>query len=88
MVFGIVGAFTGDTKIIMYAMHMFLAIVGALVLIAIWCPKFLYHPNDIKNVDFNHPEDKTGKWVVTISLGIAMFAYMAFMIIKNYYPGI
>lgn len=88
MVFGIVGAFKNDTEIIMYAMHMFLAIVGALILIAIWCPKSLYHPNDIKDIDFNHPEDKTGKWVVTISLGIAMFGYMVFILIKNYYLGI
>jgi uncharacterized membrane protein YozB (DUF420 family) len=85
MVFGIVGAFKDDIEIIKYAMHMFLAIVGALVLIAIWCPKSLYHPHDIKDVDFNHPEDKTGKWVVTISLGIAMFGYMVFMIIMKIY---
>lgn len=79
MVFGIVGAFTDHPEIIIFSMHMFLAIVGALILIAVWCPKSLYHPNDIKDIDIDHGDDKTGKWVVTISLAFALIAYMVYM---------
>jgi hypothetical protein len=76
MVFGIVGAFTDNPEIIIFSMHMFLAIVGALILIAVWCPKSLYHPNDIKDIDIDHGDDNTGKWVVTIPviIGNAVFS--------------
>tara|TARA_B110000971_G_scaffold216230_2_gene250923 strand:- start:75 stop:449 length:375 start_codon:yes stop_codon:yes gene_type:complete len=88
MVFGIVGAVTSKPDIIIFSMHMFLAIVGALILIAVWCPRSLYHPNDIRDIDIDHGDDNTGKWVVTISLGLALIAYMAYMIIKNNYLSI
>jgi hypothetical protein len=85
-VFGIVGAFTDNPEIIIFSMHMFLAIVGALILIAVWCPKSLYHPNDIKDIDIDidHEDDNTGKWVVTISLAFALIAYMIYMAIMSY----
>jgi formate hydrogenlyase subunit 4 len=82
-VFGIVGAFTDNPEIIIFSMHMFLAIVGALILIAVWCPKSLYHPNDIKDIDIDHEDDNTGKWVVTISLAFALIAYMIYMAIMS-----
>ena len=83
MVFGIVGALKGNDEIIVFSMHMFLAIVGALILVAIWCPRSLYHPNEIKDIDIDRGDDNTGKWVVTISLGLAAIAYMVFTIIIN-----
>jgi hypothetical protein len=88
MVFGIVGALNDNPEIIIFSMHMFLAIVGALILIAVWCPRSLYHPNDIRDIDIDHGDDNTGKWVVTISLGFALIAYMVYMIIKNNYLSI
>ncbi len=83
MVFGAVGAWQGNEKIITFAMHMFLAIVGALVLIAVWCPASLYHPQDIKDINIDPGADKTGKWVVTISLGVSLIAYMAYRLITD-----
>jgi len=87
-VFGLVGAFTNQPELIIYAMHMFLAIVGTLVLLSVWCPRALYDPNDIKDIKIEESIDNTGKWVVTVSLLIALVAYMGYqLILKYYFPG-
>jgi|GEM_PF-2303653 len=83
MVFGAVGAWQDKPHIIIFAMHMFLAIVGALILVAVWCPGSLYHPKDIEGLNIESTNDNTGKWVVTISLGAALIFYMVYRLYQD-----
>ena len=66
-------------ELLKFSIHIFLAIVAALVLVAVWCPKSMYHPAELeddkrKDIFKDRPE---GPWVVTVALliGIALYAY-------------
>ena len=68
-----------DGELLKFSIHMFLAIVAALVLVAVWCPKALYHPSELedekrKDIFKDRP---AGPWVVTTALliGVVIYAY-------------
>jgi hypothetical protein len=84
-VFGGIGALQQKEQVMIFAMHMFLGIVGAVVLVAVWCPRSLYRPNEIKGVeDEVFGTDTKAKWVVTGSLGLALIVYIAYRLIKDF----
>ena len=82
-VFGITGVIQDDQTTIVFTMHMFLAIVATVVLLALWSPKSLYRPEEVKDIAEEQLVDKTGRWVVTIVLSLAMVIYMAYRITKD-----
>lgn len=46
-VFGIAGSTMNDLKAFMYSLHVFVAVISAFVLIALWSPRSFYHPNEL-----------------------------------------
>ncbi len=67
-----------DIEAFKYAIHMFLSIVGAFIMIAIWVPRSLYHPRELKGIEGDIIGPTTPRAVVTVVLLLVMFAYMAY----------
>jgi hypothetical protein len=82
-VFSIGAAVLGDPASFKYCIHMFLAVVGVLALTALWSPRSLYHPKDLKGLP---PEEmpKNRPWIPTAFLFLGLFGYMAYQLIDNY----
>ena len=78
-IFGAVAALSKQYDIFVFSIHMFLGIVGAFILMAIWAPRSLYHPQDLRNVEHLLPEHDNPK-VVTWILGVALVGYVAYRI--------
>ena len=49
-VFACAASVLGDPLTFMYCIHMFLGIVGVFSMIAVWCPRSLYHPDELKDI--------------------------------------
>jgi hypothetical protein len=68
-----------DGELLKFSIHMFLAIVAAVVLVAVWCPKALYHPEELEDEKRKDifKDREAGPWVVTFALlaGIIIYAY-------------
>lgn len=74
--FGVAAAGMDDPTSFKYSIHMFLAIVGAIVLIALWSPKSLYHPVELKGI----PDSKMPSENPKVATGILLGALAAYMI--------
>jgi hypothetical protein len=81
-VFGVAAAKMNDGANFKYSIHMFLAIVGAIVLIALWSPRSLYHPAELKNVPDNKMPKENPK-VASLILCGALAAYMIYYTINH-----
>jgi hypothetical protein len=77
-VFSLSAALLGDPQAFIYAIHTFLAIIFAFIMIAIWCPRALYHPSDLKEFKNELPEIKHSRLIVTIVLLIGLFSYAGY----------
>ena len=60
-----------------FAIHMFLAIVGAMLLIALWSPRSLYHPVELKDIPCEKLPKEDPKTATLILCG-ALVAYMIY----------
>jgi len=78
-VFGICATVLKDTKQFTYCIHMFIAIVSLLALIAIWCPGVLYHPREIE--DRFRDKIPYKPWVPTVFCFAGLVLYMAYQIV-------
>jgi FtsH-binding integral membrane protein len=58
-----------------YSIHTFLAIVFLFVIIAIWSPRTLYHPADLKGLEKEVPEIKHSRVIITLIMFLAVSAY-------------
>jgi hypothetical protein len=81
-VFSLSAAWMGSLAAFIYAIHTFLGIVFAFIFIAIWCPRSLYHPSDLKEVDKELPEIKHSRLIVTIVLIIGFVTYAGYQMQK------
>jgi len=77
-VFASIGAFQHSEKLMIFSMHMFLAILAAFVLVSIWKPMVLYHPRYWHISKELHNSDKIGSWVITVVLALSMLVYMSY----------
>ena len=66
-----------------YSIHTFLAIVFLFVIIAIWSPRTLYHPADLKGLEKEVPEIKHSRLIITLSMLLAGFAYAVYQKTKQ-----
>lgn len=85
-VFSLSAGIIGQMEAFIYSIHMFLAIVGLFVLIAIWCPSALYHPQELENI----PQGKLPlhrPWAVTVAGLVGLLLYMAYQYVTKYGPG-
>ena len=77
-VFSISAAISGVENNFKYTIHMFLGVVGAFILIALWCPKLLYHPNEL---DEETVESMVHKPLIpTILIAIGTFIYFCYQV--------
>lgn len=83
-VFGVAASRMQNEDNFKYSIHMFLAIIGAIILIALWSPRSLYHPAELKEVPDNRLPKEDPK-VATIVLCGALVAYMVYYGIKNFW---
>ena len=81
-VFAISAASMNDIEAFKYAIHMFLAIVGAFIMIALWAPRSLYHPRELQGLGDDITGARLPKLVVTVVLLFVMFAYMGYQLSK------
>ena len=81
-VFSLSAAMMDDINAFIYAIHTFLGIVFAFILIAIWSPRSLYHPAELKGLEDQLPEIKNSRQIITIVLLIGAFSYAGYQIFK------
>ena len=78
-VFGICAAWMQDRLLFVFCMHMFLAIVFAIAVIAVWCPASLYHPVELKDIP---PEKLPYQPLPATAVGIiGLVLYMIYQVI-------
>ncbi len=81
-VFSLSAGLMNNLEAFIYAIHTFLGIVFAFIMIAIWSPRSLYHPSELKGIDKEIPEIKNSRLIITTVLLIVMFSYAAYQIYK------
>ncbi len=82
-VFGAIAGFMRIEKIFAFSVHMFLAIVGAVMLITLWAPRSLYHPEELREIEHLLPKhDRPG--VVTWILALALIGYVMYRFIVDF----
>jgi hypothetical protein len=96
-VFGVAAAWTGKLEAFTYSIHMFLAIVASLVLIALWSPRSLYHPKELlelRELERGYEDDEKlmppdRPWVATAVLVAGVIFYAFYQLIAGRYiaPG-
>jgi hypothetical protein len=89
--FGLAAAWMADIDAFTYAIHMFLAIVAAFVLTALWSPRSLYHPKELLEIrHLQQPGDdqdifpESRPWVPTLAIGAGILVYAAYQLIKRW----
>jgi len=86
-VFALAAANLNSVEAFTYSMHLFLGIVGAFTLIALWSPGTLYHPDDIKALDsvikFDEGKEYKRKIFITSTLVLVLAGYTAYELIFN-----
>ncbi len=85
-VFSISAGISDNENNFKYTIHMFLGIVGGFLLLALWCPKLLYHPNELCELKKQDKEfakdmvDRPGIPTVLIIFGaIGYICYQKFL---------
>lgn len=81
-VFSTSAAIMNNLEAFIYSIHTFLAIVFLFVIIAIWSPRTLYHPADLKGLDKDLPDIKHSRLIITLVLLLAGFLYTAYQLYK------
>ena len=52
-IFGVAGASMDNETAFTYSLHVFVAVISAFVLIALWSPRSFYHPNELAEMRRN-----------------------------------
>jgi hypothetical protein len=66
-----------------YSIHMFLGLVGFFATIALWSPRALYHPNELRGLEEkDKPADRPLVPTVAAFLGVVL--YMAYQLTKRF----
>jgi hypothetical protein len=81
-VFSTSAAIMNNLEAFVYSIHTFLAIVFSFVIIAIWSPRTLYHPSDLKGLEKEVPEIKHARLIITLVFLLAAFTYAAYQVYK------
>ena len=81
-VFSMSAAIMNNLEAFIYSIHTFLAIVFLFVIIAIWSPRTLYHPSDLKGLEKGVPEIKNSRLLITLVILLAAFSYAAYQLYK------
>jgi hypothetical protein len=82
-VFSTSAAIMGDLDAFTYSIHTFLAIVFLFVIIAVWSPRTLYHPVDLKDLEKELPEIKHSREIITLIMLLAGSAYAGYQLSKS-----
>ncbi len=90
-VFGVAAAWMENLEAFKYSIHMFLGIVAAFVLTALWSPRSLYHPKELLEISNLQREGKEDKklfpvdrpWVPTILIVGGVIFYAAYQFAKS-----
>ncbi len=75
-VFPIGAGLVRDPDSFTYCIHMFLAIIALFAAIAIWCPRSLYHPRELQELDMTLPHQP---WKVAFVGFLGLVLYMLYM---------
>lgn len=88
--FGVAAATMEHLDAFIYSIHMFLAIVAAFVLTALWSPRSLYHPRELLEIRHAARDDREERelfpaerpWVPTLVIAGGVLLYGAYQLIK------
>lgn len=83
-VFSTSAAIMNNLEAFIYSIHTFLAIVFLFVIIAIWSPRTLYHPSDLKGLEKEVPEIRNSRLIITAIGMAAACLYAAYQVFKLY----
>lgn len=81
-IFSLSAALLGELDAFIYAIHTFLGIVFSFIMIAIWCPRSLYHPSELKGIGNELPEIKNSRLIITLVLLVGLFSYAGYQMYK------
>lgn len=81
-VFSTSAAIMNNLEAFIYSIHAFLAIVFLFVIIAIWSPRTLYHPAELKDLENELPESKHSRLIITLVVLFSGIVYSAYQIYK------
>lgn len=81
-VFSLAAGLMGELEAFIYAIHTFLGIVFAFIMIAIWSPRSLYHPTELKDVGSELAEIKHARIILTVVFLVTLFSYGGYQIYK------
>ena len=81
-VFSTSAAIMNSLEAFIYSIHTFLAIVFSFVIIAIWSPRTLYHPSELKGLEKEVPEIKNSRLIITLVMLLAALSYAAYQLYK------
>lgn len=81
-VFSLSAGLMGDLSAFIYAIHTFLGIVFAFIMIAIWSPRSLYHPSELKGIEDEIPEINNSRFIITGVLLVVILFYGGYQMFK------
>ena len=81
-VFSLAAGIMGELEAFIYAIHTFLGLVMAFILIAVWSPRSLYHPAELEGLEKEIPEVKYSRLIITGVLLVIMFSYGGYQLYK------
>lgn len=72
-----------------YSLHLFLAVIAAFVLTALWSPRSLYHPKELLEIRHMQRDDDDRQifpvarpWVPTLVISVGVLFYGAYQLTK------
>ncbi|SIS60218.1 hypothetical protein [Neptunomonas antarctica] len=81
-VFSLSAGLMGELDAFIYAIHTFLSIVFAFIMIAIWSPRSLYHPSELEGLSDEVPEVENSRIIITTVFLVVIFSYGAYQMYK------
>ncbi len=82
-VFCIFAGVSDDKENFKYTIHMFLGIVAGFLLLALWCPKLLYHPKELQGLGGDIVGSLESKPIIPTVL--ITFGAIGYMIYQKYH---
>lgn len=88
-VFGVAAAMMKDLDAFTYSLHLFLGVIAAFVLTALWSPRSLYHPKELLEIRHMQRDDDDRQifpvarpWVPTLVISVGVLFYGAYQFTK------